>query len=228
MVALTLHGVAHDDDLAVQAFARHLDAAGPDVAPATGGSIVGGMRAFLEDKPQLAPPPPWSRAPGSRPPATGYRAVEVLATAAGRTPAQIDAARRASRHDLAGSAWILDPADGLPELIDLMTGRADLVLVADPEDPATGSVLDALELADFTVVTGGGLTAAPPGRPALLIDIAWEPILAAAHATGRPTALIDRFGSGDGTPDLRAADLAGLLPGIAAWLDRPPPANGDP
>lgn len=221
MVAVRLHGVASDDDLAVQAFARHLDSMG------AGSSIVAGMRAFLEDKPHLAPPPPWSRPAGPPAPATGDRAVELLAAAAGRTPVQIDDARRASRHDLAGSAWILDPADGLAELLELLTGRVDLVLVADPDDPATGPVLDALELTGrFAVLPAAALKQKLAGRPALLIDTAWTPDLAAANAAGHATALVDRFGAGEGSPDLRAAGLAGLRPGIAAWLDRRAPAHG--
>lgn len=223
MVAVRLHGVAYDDDPAVQAFARHLQALVPDRP------VIAGMRAFLEDKPQLAPPPPWSGT--SRPPATGHRAVEQLAVAAGLTPAQIDAARLASRHDLAGTAWILDPADGLPELLDLLSGRAAVVLVAEPDDPATGPVLDALALAlagRFAVVHPVALRNTVTGRPALLIDTAWAPVLSAAHDAGATTALIDRFGTGDGTPDLRAADLAGLRPGVAAWLDRQSPDEGEP
>lgn len=221
VVAVTLHGVAHDDDLAVQAFARHLE------TMTAGRAVVAGMRAFLEDKPSLAPPPPWSSA--SAPPATGYRAVELLAAAAGCAPAQIAAARLASRHDLAGTAWILDPADGLDELLILLAGRADLVLAADPDDPATGPVLDALELADrFPAVAPAGLAAALAGRRALLIDTGWLPDLAAAHAAGHATALVDRFGCRDGTPLLRALDLAGLLPGVADWLDRQPPGEGEP
>lgn len=221
MVAVRLHGAAYDDDLAVQAFARHLQALAPDRP------VIAGMRAFLEDKPQLAPRPPWSEP--SRPPATGDRAVEQLAVAAGLTPAQVDAARLASRHDLAGTAWILDPADGLDELLDLLSGRADVVLVADPDDPATGPVLDALALAGrFAVVHPAALRNTVTGRPALLIDTTWPPVLTAAHDTGSTTALIDRFDTGDGTPDLRAADLAGLLPGVAAWLDRQSPDEGEP
>lgn len=221
VIAVRLHGVAHDDDLGVQAFARHLDTV------AAGGSVVPGMRAFLEGKPQLAPPPPWARPPGTPPPPTGYRAVELLAAAAGHTPVQIDDARRASRHDLAGTAWILDPAVGLDDLLDLLAGRAELVLAADPDDPATGPVLDTLELADrFAVVPADALPDALAGRRALVIDTAWAPALATAQGAGHATALVDRFGAGDGTPDLRAADLAGLLPGVTAWLDRQPPAEG--
>lgn len=221
MVAVRLHGVAYDDDLAVQAFARHLQALAPDRP------IIAGMRAFLEDKPQLAPHPPWSGT--TRRPATGDRAVEQLAVAAGLAPAQIDAARLASRHDLAGTAWILDPADGLSELLGLLSGRVEVVLVAEPNDPATGPVLDALALAEgFAVVDHAALRNTVTGRPALLIDTAWPPVLTAAQEDGVTTALIDRFGAGDGTPDLRAADLAGLLPGIAAWLDRQSPDEGEP
>ncbi len=59
VVTVALHGVAQDDDLGVQAFARHLEAVADHGSP--GRSIVAGMRAFLEAKPQLAPPPPGRR-----------------------------------------------------------------------------------------------------------------------------------------------------------------------
>ena len=222
VVTVAVHGVAQDDDLGVQAFARHLESAMDHGTPAR--SIVAGMRAFLEGKPHLAPPPPW---PPAAPPVTGYRAVAALAVAAGLTPGQIEDARRASRLDLAGSAWVLDPADGLTDLLDLVAGRADPVLVADPDDPATGPVLDALELAGRFPVRAApelatDLATVLAGRPALLIDADWPP--GPAAAAGRPagptTALIDRFRSGTGHPDLRAADLPGLLPAVAGWLDR--------
>ncbi len=218
---MTLPGVAYIDDLAVQAFARHLETAMDPGVP--GRSIVAGMRAFLEDKPHLAPAPPWRR-----PPATGYRAVELLATAAGLSSAQIEHGRRASRIELAGSAWILDPADGLPELLDLMTDRADVVLVADADDPATGPVLEALDLAGrFPVIRPAEPVPMGPDRPTLLIDDDWSPILAAAFARGTGTALVDRFGAGSGTPELRATDLPGLLPGVADWLDRHARTEGE-
>lgn len=206
MVALALHGVAHSDDLAVQSFARHLATR----APGRGRWIIAGMRAFLEDKPQLLPDPPWSARPS-----TGHRAVELLATAAGCSDDDIDRARAASRRDLAGSAWILDPADGLDELLDLAGGRARVVVLADADDPATAPVLDALELTDRVT-----MAASTPARDqTLVIDAAWPPRLVAARAVGHRTALVDRFRTGDGEPDLRAGDLAGLLPGVAAWLD---------
>lgn len=228
MVAIALHGVAHTDDVGAQAFARHL-AAAAQARGLDGRPVVAGMRAFLEGKPELAPPPPWSRPDGPPPPATGDRAVELLAAAAGCPQAQIAAARRASRHDLAGTAWILDPADGLDELVGVLTGRAQVVLVADPDDPATGPVLDALELAGrFAVVDPAGLQNALTGRRALLVDAAWAPVLAAGAAAGHTTALVDRFSSGQGGPDLRAGDLSALRPGILAWLEGPAagPATG--
>jgi hypothetical protein len=220
-LAMTLPGIAYDDDIAVQAFARHLTAA----AEASGGDtrvIVAGMRAFLEGKPGLLPDPPWST-----PPPTGYRAVELLAGAAGCSQDDIARARLASRLDLAGSAWILDPADGLADLLELAEGRARIVAVADRTDPATGPVLDALDLTGRLAVVGDAdLTRALGGGPALLIDIAWAPRLADAHAAGHTTALIERFGSGDGRPDLRARDLRGLLPDLTAWLDVPADREG--
>ncbi len=219
-MALPLHGVAHSDDLAVQAFARHLAAA----AGPAGRSVIAGMRAFLEDKPQLMPDPPWPA-----PPPTGYRAVEALAVAAGCGDTEIALARDASRRDLAGSAWILEPTDGIEDLLRLVDGRARLLVIADADDPATAPVLDALDLvervetagiADLVDTVRLASTLAP--HPVLLIDVSWSPVLAAGRATGHTTAMIDRFRTGLGEPDLRAADLSGLLPGIAAWLDDHP------
>ena len=215
VVALPLHGGVHSDDLAVQSFARHL----AEDAGSAGRSIIAGMRAFLEDKPDLLPDPRWTE-----PPPTGYRAVELLATAAGCSAEDIDCARRASRSDLAGSAWILEPVDGFEELLGVVAGRARLILVADHGDPATGAVLDALELADRVelldeITLNTQLAQAPA---ALLIDTTWTSWLADAHAAGHTTALIDRFGvvgAGRGQADLTAPNLAGLLPGIAGWLD---------
>jgi hypothetical protein len=221
VLALALPGVAYDDDIAVQAFARHLTAA----AEASGGDgqvIVAGMRAFLEGKPGLLPDPPWSA-----PPPTGYRAVELLAGAAGCSHDDIARARLASRLDLAGSAWILDPADGLADLLDRADGRARVVAVTDQTDPSTGPVLDALDLTGRLDMVGDTeLARALGGGPALLIDIAWAPRLADAHAAGHTTALIDRFGTGDGRPDLRARDLRGLLPELTAWLNAPADREG--
>lgn len=221
LLALALPGVVYDDDIAVQAFARHLTAA----AEASGGDghvIVAGMRAFLEGKPGLLPDPPWSV-----PPPTGYRAVELLAGAAGCSLDDIAHARLASRLDLAGSAWILDPADGLADLLDRADGRARIVAVTDPTDPATGAVLDALDLTGrLDVVADTDLTRTLGGGPALLIDTAWAPRLAHAHAAGHTTALIDRFATGDGRPHLCGRDLSGLLPALTAWLDTPADREG--
>ncbi len=214
VVVLPLHGGVHTDDLAVQAFARHLASA----AGSAGRPIIAGMRAVLEDKPDLLPDPPWAQ-----PPPTGYRAVELLAAAAGCLDGDILAARLASRRDLAGTAWILEPADGFDDLLELVGGRARLVVVADSDDPATGPVVDALKLADRTELIGeNALTALLSRVPAaLVIDDAWTPRLAAARRAGHTTALIDRFRTGLGDPVLRAESIAGLLPGIAAWLDGP-------
>ena len=216
VLGFALPGVAYDDDIAVQSFARHLTAT-VEAAGGDGQVIVAGMRAFLEGKPGLLPDPPWSA-----PPSTGYRAVELLAGAAGCSHDDIDRARLASRLDLAGSAWILDPADGLADLLDRAECRARVVALADRTDPATGPVLDALELSGRLEVVGDtDLARSLGGGPALLIDTAWVPRLADAHAAGHTTALIDRFGTGDGRPDVRARALRGLLPDLTAWLDTP-------
>jgi hypothetical protein len=212
VVAVRLHGVAHTDDLGVQAFARHLATAGPE-----GRSTIAGMRGFLEGRPELIPPGAWDT-----PPQTGYEAVRLLAAAAGCSRQIIDAAYRSSRTDLAASAWVLDPADGFDNLLLLLRDRARLVVVGAADDPATEPVLAALDLAgrmdellDDHALTD--LVRAP--RPALLVDMAWTPAMVATHAAGQTTALLDRFDRGAGTPTVRARTLTGMLPGVAAWLD---------
>lgn len=213
VLAFTLPGVAYDDDIAVQAFARHLTAA-VEAGGGNGRRIVAGMRAFLEGKPDLLPDPPWSV-----PPATGERAVEHLAVAAGCPPDLVVRARTAARQDLARTAWLLDPADGLSDLLDAAAGRARVVAVADPADPATVPILDALELTErVALVAPADLDALPAGSM-VLIDATWAPHLARAQANGQRTVLIDRFGAGDGRPDRRTKDLRGAVPDIAAWLE---------
>ena len=211
VLAFTLPGVAYDDDIAVQAFARHLTAA-VEAGGGNGRRIVAGMRAVLEGKPDLLPDPPWSV-----PPATGERAVEHLAVAAGCPPDLLGRARTAARQDLARTAWLLDPADGLTELLDAAAGRARVV--ADPADPVTVAILDALELTErVTLVAPEDLDTLPAGSM-VLIDATWAPHLARAQANGQRTVLIDRFGTGDGRPDRRTKDLRGVVPDIAAWLE---------
>lgn len=213
VLAFTLPGVAYHDDLAVQAFARHLTAA-IEAGGGNGRRIVAGMRSFLEGKPDLLPDPPWST-----PPATGYRAVEQLAGELGCPPDVLARARSASRQDLARTAWLLDPADGLTDLLDRAGPRTRVVAVVHPADPATGAILEALELAGRAQIAGPADLDPPGADRMVLIDAVWSPLLVRAQGTGARTVLIDRFGTGAGRPDTRSPDLRSAVPAITAWLE---------
>ena len=118
-VLLRFDGVVHSSDLPVQSFARHLtDALPTDQVRA----MIAGMRGFLEGKPELIPA--GIDLAGAE---DGYQAVELLGRAAGLTDAVIAAAYRASRADLAASAWAVDESDGLDELLAALDGRVSRV-----------------------------------------------------------------------------------------------------
>jgi hypothetical protein len=214
---LGFDGILFTDDLAVQAFARHVAARCPEP-----GAVIGGMRGFLEGRPELIPPGIWRSTPQ-----TGEDAVRRLAAAAGVSAAEVEQARRASRADLAASAWLLDRADGLDELLARLADLGPVSVLADPADPATTAVLDALNLAPGAVTGIDSVvdpaTAAPGGcegeRPALVIEAAFTSTLDQAGRTGAITVVVDRFGAGAGTPTLRAPDLPGLAGPLAAALD---------
>ena len=51
----------------------------------------------------------------------------------------------------------------------------------------------------------------------MVIGDRWGADLADADRVGAVTGMIDRFGRADGSPTVRAPDLAGLIPDIRAW-----------
>jgi hypothetical protein len=219
-VLLRLDGVVHTSDLPVQAFARHLTEQLPAelVRP-----LIAGMRGFLENKPELIP-----AGADLGHAEDGYQAVEQLARTAGLTPAQIAAARQASRADLAASAWAVDAADGLDEL--LAGPQADCYAYSDGADPAGPAVLAALELdhrvrmlpdslpAAIARLVGGSAAARADRRIRILvIGTTWAGELDVAAAAGCGTVLIDRYQQGHGSPDWRAADLPGSIAQIRSW-----------
>jgi hypothetical protein len=220
-VLIALDGVVHTSDLPVQSFARHVTEylTADQIRP-----VIAGMRGFLEGRSEMIPTGvDLSRAED------GYQAVEILARAAGLAEAQISSAHRSSRVDLAASAWAVDPADGLNELLAELAGRAVLAVRVDPGDPAGPAVLDAVELAGdpdmIEAATGTAienLLRAPDGptepERLLVIGARWHGELAAAGAAGCTTALIDRFDRRIGDPTWRTRELPGLLNRIGSWL----------
>ncbi|MGS0687823.1 hypothetical protein ACVBEQ_22140 [Nakamurella sp. GG22] len=215
-VVLRLDGVIHAGDVAVQSFARHAAGALPaDQARA----VIAGMRGFLERAPGAA---------GPRDAEDGDQAVAVLAAAAGLPQARIEAARLASRHDLAATGWLLEPSDGLENLLASLRGALVVVLTTAP-DPAAAAVLDACELTDrVDMVTEGPVTSVLPvvlerigattaPERLLMIGTRWVGELAAAQAAGAATGMVDRFARNLGTPTWRSAELAGLVEPARQW-----------
>jgi hypothetical protein len=146
-VLLRFDGVLHASDLPVQSFARHLTQTLPADQVRV---LIAGMRGFLEGKPELIPE--GIELAGAE---DGYQAVEILGRAAGLSAETITAAYRASRVDLAGSAWAVDASDGLEDLIAAIKGQAHLAVLTEPGDPAPAAVLDSagigLEVVDAPI-----------------------------------------------------------------------------
>ena len=235
-VLLAVDGVVHISDLAVQSFARHAtEELGQSAAEATR-ALIGGMRGFLEGRADLLPSDPAVTEALSRAD-DGDHAVEILCRAAGLTPRQIVAARHASRVDLANSAWAIDAAPGLPDLLAGIPADSYVAVVAH-DLTGVPEVVDAVGIAsavDEFLVDAGGTegreqvvdhvmvvtgTSSSPDR-LLVVGSRWDPDLAVPHAAGCTTALVDRFERGRGTPTWRDARLAGLIPEILHWASFP-------
>lgn len=217
-ILLCFDGVVHDSDLPIQAFARHLTEL---LAPDLNRPMIGGMRGFLEGKPELIPPDVDLSAAED-----GDRAVEILACAAGLDDAAIRRARRAARADLATSAWAVDAAEGIDALLAEVQGRASVLLLTEQADPAVSPVLASIDLAvdeivdlavDLAIATILQRMALPADR-LLMVGTRWAGQLQPAHDLGCATALIDRFDRGRGCPTFRSPDLAGLLGAVREWL----------
>lgn len=220
-------GTLYVGDLPILAYARHCSEV-LSVAGAT--ALIDNIRFFLEGKlfgDQLV---------DLTAAQDGYEAVEILAAAAGLTTAQVSAAYRAARMDLAASAFALDAPDGLVGLLQDLPG-VHVMVVTNADPTGVGEVLDSIEVSDFIhqVITDAGKPASMPGLIAeslqqigaagepgrmMVVGDRWSTDLVDAHRLGAATALIDRFSRGDGAPTLRAADLAGLVPGIRDWVAR--------
>jgi len=213
-------GTLYVGDLPVLAYARHCAEQLP-AAQAT--ALIDGIRFFLEGKSIGESSVDIASA------RNGYDAVEVLAATAGLADRQVHAAYRLARQDLAGSAFAVDPPDGLlPVLEDLVDVHVSVLAEADPTGlvevlDATGLtphvsevILRSQPMADVIGDLLRRIDAAEPSR-LLVVGDRWSGFLEEAAGAGAVTAMIDRFGSGDGRPLFRAADMAGLVAGIREW-----------
>ena len=236
MLLFDFDGTLYTGDLPVLAYARHVTDF-LDHAAAT--SVIDGIREFLEGKHSDSAVRLLADVSAA---ADGYQAVELLAAAAGLDPHQVHLAYRAARAGLAASAFALDPVPGLVELLAEFSGRAYVVVVTNADPDGIAEVLVTLGLAELIdeVITDAGKPAAMPdlvrrllartgGRPDRLLAVGdrWATDLAAAHAAGCATALVDRFGRGDGDPTWRADATEALVPVIRSWaqhrlVERPP------
>jgi FMN phosphatase YigB (HAD superfamily) len=190
--------------------------------------VIAGMRRFLEDR--RVPADPGSDLTGAE---DGYQAVELLAVAAGATGDQIRSAYRESRHDLAASAFAVEPPDGLTDLLDRYRDRQHVIVVSNADEAGMAEVLHATGLMPriHRLLARAGKPscwtglipdlARQAGGPDRLVAVGtrWDRDLAAVGAVGGWTGLVDRFGRGHGSPEARAPDLPSLLPAVAARLE---------
>lgn len=221
-----LDGTLYVGDLPILAFARHC---AEQLSDHGATHLIDNVRYFLEGKSA------GDRLVDLGAAQDGDDAVEILAAAAGLTPDRVAAAHRAARADLAGSAFALEAPDGLLGLLESL--HTTHVMVVTNAEVGVAEVLAAIGVAGriHQVITAVDKPAAMPAiidatlhrigadqdpQRMMVVGDRWRSDLADAHRRGAETALVDRFGRGDGTPTLRAADLASLVPGIRNWADR--------
>lgn len=214
-VLLRFDGIVHTSDLPTQAFARHLAEALPAEQNA---QLIGGMRGFLEGKPDLIPP--GVDLSGAE---DGDQAVEILARAAGLTPPVIGQARSQARRDLAASVWAVDAADGLDELLAATHG-AYLAVLAGPDDPAAAALLASEEISVDELIRAPIGTAieslgSRAERSAItVIGTRWAGELELAQDAGCGTVLVDRCSTGRGTPAVRCSNLREAAEAVSAQI----------
>lgn len=227
VVLLDFDGTAYSGDLAVQAYARRVAEL---VDPPAATLLIGGMRAFLEDR----------TAPDGVPDAfhtaeDGYELVHAMADAAGIPDQDRRAAYARSRDDVVRSAFALDEQPGLPGWLAGLDPADQVWLVTNAPGAGIGEVLAAVGLADHIdrVVPDAGkpsglhalaaqaVELAGDPRRVLAIGDRWAADLAAVSRAGGRTAQIDRFGRGQGTPTWRARELAPMLPALTRWAADP-------
>ncbi|AZI57757.1 HAD family hydrolase [Nakamurella antarctica] len=222
---LDFDGTLYTGDLPIQAYARRVAGA---LEPDAGQRVIAGMRAFLEGAGEI--PPVIAEADD------GYSAVHLLARDAGLDETIRQDAYQLSRHDLARSAFALEPVAGMAEFLAEIKPRSRIVVLTNAPAAGVHEVLEAIGLRALVdeVLVSANKPAAMPGliakmlmqlgpnaRPDQLLAVGdrWEADLSDTHHAGGATAYIDRYQRGDGTPTWRAQSLAELLPELCAWAD---------
>ena len=229
---LTFDGTMYAGDLPVLAFARHCAERLPDDDATT---LIDGTRFLLEGRSIGALPIDLSAAQD------GDQAVRMLARSVGLPADTVEQARQQARADMAASAWAMEAPPGLLELLGTLSS-ARVLVVTDPDRVGVAEVLDAVGVAglvDEVVARTDGpagmaglieqvladIDAAAAPEQMMVVGHRWAVDLADAHRAGARTALVDRFRRNAGTPELRAADLTGLVPAIASWAQGPATAG---
>lgn len=225
VLLLDFDGTAYVSDLPVQSYARH---AAEQLSGSAGIGLVAAVRAFLERRSDIPGDPHLDLSAAD----DGYRAVELAGGAFGLGAPALSTAYRASRRDLAASAFAVEPADGLVELLTELRGRASTMLVTNSDSNGVSQVLDSTGLAPLIdeVITDAGKPELLPGiawaalrragiEPQQLISIGdrWGADLAPVAALGGATAYVDRYHRGDGAPTFRGPDLGSMVRGIGSW-----------
>lgn len=164
----------------------------------------------------------------------GYYAVAALADELGVTDDDRNAAYLESRIRVhAGEVPIFAPP-GLRDVLEEARRNVRVVLVTNAPEHGVEGLLGILGIGGvFDEVRGdarkpagmGGILdrlladAGIGGRPQRLLSVGdiWPNDLEPAHVRGCATALVDRYGSGTGTPTHRAATLPELYPAILDW-----------
>jgi FMN phosphatase YigB (HAD superfamily) len=162
----------------------------------------------------------------------GYALVASIASGHGLDASALSAAYRRSREALHDGRIVVQAPEGLAALLAARPADVRCALVTNAPVDGIGPVLERIGLANaFDVLVGdAGKPAGMPARLQRLLDRfavpadallsvgdIWVNDLEPVAALGGTTALVDRFGRGGGSPDLRAASLRELYPDLAAW-----------
>lgn len=213
-------GTVYTGDLPYHSYARHI-CEHLDSAAAT--ELIGRMREFLEERsPDRRRAFPMTLQSAE----DGYQAIGNLAAAAGVPALARTEAYHRSREDLALNAFALDPAQGLPELLADLGGRACVVVATNAPVTGVREVLESIGLLPHIdlVITDADKPRSMPGildtllqqidGPAehlIAVGDRWTADLADAATRGCHTAFVDRFHSGAGNPSWRGEMLASMI-----------------
>ncbi|MCW4459251.1 HAD family hydrolase [Microbacterium sp. MPKO10] len=159
----------------------------------------------------------------------GYAAVAQM-TGAHVSADTLQRAYRASRRALAEGTLDVHAPAGLADLLEDLSPRVERVLVTNAPIDGVAETLEAIGLTEHIdrIVSdarkpGSWTTLLPELRAGrdpqhcMAVGDIWANDLAGPHAAGCATALIDRFGTRAGTPDVSAPVFEELFDSIRSW-----------